>query len=64
MPEVGIVYIEAPKFDGSTHWEIYLKQFETAAYVNHWMEKEKEVLLVFTLKGPAAELLQKVPPDN
>ena len=29
-----------------------------------WRKKDKTVSLVLILKGPAVELLQKVPPDN
>ena len=43
---------------------MYLRQFEAAASINNWTEKDKAVLLVLTLKGPAAELLQKVPPGS
>ena len=60
----GTVHVKAPTFDGSSHWAMYLRQFEAAACVINWTEKDKAVSLVLSLKGPAAELLQKVPPDS
>ena len=61
---VGTVHVKAPTFDGSGHQATYLRQFEAAACANNWTEKDKAVSLVLALKGPAAELLQKVPPDS
>ena len=42
----------------------YLQQSETTACGNNWMERDKAVSHVLALKGPAAELLQKMPPDS
>ena len=64
LPAVGTVHVKAPTFDGSSHWATYLRQFEAAACAKNWTEKDKAVSLVLTLKGPVAELLQKVPPDS
>ena len=64
LPAVGAVHLKAPTFDRSAHWATYLRQFEAAACANYWTEKDKAVSLVLALKGPAAELLQKVPPDS
>ena len=46
------------------HWATCLRQFEAAACANNWTEKDKAVSLVLALKGPAAELLHKVPPES
>ena len=62
--KVALPEAEAPTFDGSSHWAIYLRKFEAAACASNWTEKDKAVSLVPTLKGPATELLQKVPPDS
>ena len=64
LPAVGTVHVKAPTFDGSSHWATYLRQFEAAACANNWTEKNKVVSIVLALKGPAEELLQKVPPDS
>ena len=64
LPAVGTVHVKAPTFDGSSHWATYLRQFKAAACANNWTEKDKAVSLVLALKGLAAELLQKVPPDS
>ena len=39
-------------------------RFEAAACANNWTKKDEAVSLVLALKGPVAELLQKVPPDS
>ena len=39
-------------------------RFEAAARLNNWTEEEKGLSLILALKGPAAELIQKVPPEN
>ena len=64
MPAVGAVHVKVSTIDGSIHWETYLQQPEATADTNNWSEKDKAVSLVLALKGPAAELLNKVPPDN
>ena len=43
---------------------MYLQQFEAAACAYHLTGKEKAISLIFALKGPAAQLLEKVPPDS
>ena len=64
LPAVGTVHVKAPTFDGRCHWATYLRQLEAAACANNRTEKDKAVSLVLALKGPTAELLQKVPPDS
>ena len=64
LPAAEAVHVKASTFDRSTHWVTYLRQFEAPACANNWTQKDKAVSLVFVLKGPAAELLQKVPPDS
>ena len=60
----GAVHVKATTFDGNTHWAMYLRQFEAAASTNNQTEKDKAIFLNLALKGPTAELLQKVPPDS
>ena len=64
LPAVGTVHVKAPTFDGRSHWATYLRRFEAAACANNWKEKHKAVSLVLALNGPAAKLLQKLPPDS
>lgn len=42
----------------------YSRQFKVAAYVNQWPEEEKDLLLTLAVKGPAIELLYKVPVNS
>ena len=64
LPVIWPVHIKAPTLYESTHWATYLRQFEAAICANHWIEKEKAVSLVLSLKEPATELQQRVPPDS
>ena len=41
LPAVGTVHVKAPTFDGSSHWAMYLRQFEAAGCANNWTEKDK-----------------------
>ena len=61
---LGAVQVKAPIFDESTHWTMYLQQFEVFVYGNNWTKKKKAISLVLALKGSATELLEKVPPDS
>ena len=60
LTEVGPVFAKAPSFNGSIHWETYIRQFEAAARLNKWTEDEKGLSQILALKGPAAELIQIV----
>ena len=64
LPSVGKGHVKAPTFDRNSHWATYLRQFEAASSAINWTEKDKAVSLILALKGPAAQLLQKVPPDS
>ena len=41
LPAAGAVHVKAPTFDGSTHWAMYIRQFEAATCANNWTDKEK-----------------------
>ncbi|XP_055854603.1 uncharacterized protein LOC129918224 [Episyrphus balteatus] len=56
--------IHPPTFDGQTTWSIYKMQFEAAAVANDWDDKDKCIALTLALRGPAAELLQALPPEK
>ena len=64
LTELGSVFAKAPSFNGSTHFATYHRQFEAAARLNKWTEEEKGLSLILALKGPVAELIQKVPSDS
>ncbi|XP_039301448.1 uncharacterized protein LOC120356563 [Nilaparvata lugens] len=53
--------VKPPKFDGSSPWAVFHRQFKTAAQYNQWEEDEKNAQLVTALQGPAADILQTVP---
>jgi hypothetical protein len=40
-----------PKFDGSTSWAMFRRQFETLADHNHWTPREKATYLIAALQG-------------
>ena len=44
LPAVGTVHIKAPTFDGISHWATYLRQFEAAACVMNWTEKDLSLI--------------------
>ena len=48
----------------STHWATYLCQFEALTCLNKWTEEDKCFSLILALKGPATELVQKMPSDS
>jgi hypothetical protein len=50
-----------PKFDGSTSWAMYRRQFETVADHNRWMPQEKATYLIAALQGRACDVLHGVP---
>jgi hypothetical protein len=50
-----------PKFDGSTSWAMFQRQFETVAEHNRWMPWEKVAYLIAALQGRACDVLHGVP---
>jgi hypothetical protein len=50
-----------PKFDGSTSWAMFRRQFETVADHNRWMPQEKATYLIAALEGRACDVLHWVP---
>jgi hypothetical protein len=55
--------VKPPKFDGSTSWTVFHRQFESAAIHNHWTPKEKGAYLLSVLQGKAADILHNVPAE-
>jgi hypothetical protein len=54
--------VKPPKFDGSTSWAVFHRQFEAAAIHNDWAPREASHLLS-VLQGQAADVLHSVPAE-
>jgi hypothetical protein len=52
---------QPPKFDGTTSWAVFQRQFETVAEHNCWMHREKLTYLIRALKGRASDVLHTIP---
>ncbi|XP_069682596.1 fibronectin-binding protein PlpA-like [Periplaneta americana] len=57
-------YVKTPKFDGTTSWAIFRRQFEAIAEHNGWTPAEKTTQLLAALQGQASEILHSVPEDG
>jgi hypothetical protein len=55
--------VKPPKFDGSTSWVVFQRQFEAAAVHNVWTPGEKAAHLLSVLQGQAAQILHSVPAE-
>jgi hypothetical protein len=55
--------VKPPKFDGSTSWAVFHRQFEAAAIHNDWTPREKAAHLLSVLQGQAADILHSVPSE-
>jgi hypothetical protein len=53
--------VKPPKFDGSTSWVVFHRQFEAAAIHNDWTPREKAAHFLSVLQGQAADVLHSVP---
>lgn len=49
--------VKVSKYDGSTEWELYWKQFQFIAQANQWTEAEMAVQLIAALEGDACRVL-------
>jgi hypothetical protein len=55
--------VKPPKFDGSTSWVVFHRQFDSAAIHNDWTPREKAAHLLSVLQGQAADVLHSVPAE-
>jgi gas vesicle protein len=55
--------VKPPKFDGSTSWVVFQRQFDAAAICNDWTPREKAAHLLSVLQGQAAYVLHSVPAE-
>jgi hypothetical protein len=53
--------VKPRKFDGSTSWVVFHRQFEATAIHNDWTHREKAAHLLSVLQGQAADILHSVP---
>jgi len=58
------IKLKPPTFDGTSPFEIFQLQFETATTSNRWGEADKVAALIVALKGGAAEILQMIPEND
>jgi hypothetical protein len=56
--------VKPPKFDGSTSWVVFRRQFDAAAIHNDWTPREKAGHLLSVLQGQAADVLHSVPAEE
>jgi hypothetical protein len=52
---------EPPKFNGTTSWAVFWRQFETVAEHNCWMCHENSTYVITVLQGRATDVLHRVP---
>jgi hypothetical protein len=52
--------VKPPKFDGSTSWVVFHRQFEAAAIHNDCTPRENAAHLLSVLQGQAADILRRV----
>jgi hypothetical protein len=55
--------VKPPKFDGSTSWIVFQRQFDAAAIHNDWTSRENAAHLLSILQGQAAHVLHSVPAE-
>jgi hypothetical protein len=49
-----------PKFDETTSWAVFCRQFQTVAEQNCWTRLEKSIFLIIALEGRATDVLHGV----
>jgi gas vesicle protein len=52
--------VKPPKFDGSTSWVVFHRQFDAAAIHNVWTPREKAANILSVLQHQAADVLHSV----
>jgi archaellum component FlaC len=55
--------VKPPKFDRSTSWVVFQRQFDAVAIHNDWTPREKAAHLLTVLHGQAAHVLHSVPAE-
>jgi len=62
-PRASSSTVKPPRFDGTTSWAVFHRQFEAAAVQNNWTQSERAAHLLSVLHGKAADILHTVPAD-
>jgi hypothetical protein len=55
--------VKPPKFDRSTSWVVFQRQFDAAAAHNDWTPGEMAAHLLSVMQGQAADVLHSVPAE-
>ena len=55
-------FVKLQSFDGTSLWSVFLAQFQSAAQSSGWDDAVQGRRLLSALKGPAADLVQTLPP--
>ncbi|GFS64075.1 transposon Ty3-I Gag-Pol polyprotein, partial [Nephila pilipes] len=67
-PSSEVIYsrptVKSLTFDGQTSWSIFKTQFDVVSSSNGWTGRVKASQLVASLRGSAAEVLQRIPAGN
>jgi hypothetical protein len=53
--------VEPEKYNGKSSVESYLKKFERVAEWNGWSDREKVMMLIMKLRGPAESIMESLP---
>ncbi|GBN58534.1 hypothetical protein AVEN_166660-1 [Araneus ventricosus] len=56
--------VKSRTFDGQTSWTVFKTQFDVVSSANGWNNRVKASQLVASLRGSAAEVLQRIPSDK
>ncbi|GBN54821.1 hypothetical protein AVEN_133110-1 [Araneus ventricosus] len=56
--------VKSLTFDGQTSWTVFKTQFDVVSSANGWNNRVKVSQLVASLRGSAAEVLQRIPSDK
>ncbi|GBL91978.1 hypothetical protein AVEN_116790-1 [Araneus ventricosus] len=56
--------VKSLTFDGQTSWTVFETQFDVVSSANGWDNRVKASQLVASLRGSAAEVLQRIPSDK
>jgi hypothetical protein len=60
-PGTKMSTVKPPKFDGTTSWAVFYRQFEAASVLNNWQPNEKAPHHLSVLQGQAADIVRTVP---
>ena len=59
--DTTLARVKPPKYDGTSTFGAFRRQFAAAAVHNQWSAEEEAAQLIASLQGPAAEILNTIP---